>query len=39
MCPKCSVTFRLHAVCSDRDQMEVNTRHIVPTYETNVIPV
>lgn len=39
MCGKCSVTYSLHAICSDRDQMEVTTRHIKPTYETNVIPV
>ena len=40
MCPKCSVSFKLQAVCSDRDQMEVNTRHITPVnLEVGVIPV
>lgn len=30
MCNKCSVTYKLHVVCSDRDQMEVTSRHIIP---------
>jgi DNA-directed RNA polymerase II subunit RPB3 len=33
MCNKCSVTYKLHAVCTDRDQMEVTSKHIVPTNE------
>jgi DNA-directed RNA polymerase II subunit RPB3 len=28
MCSKCSVTYKLYTVCSDRDQMEVTSRHI-----------
>lgn len=39
MCDKCSVSYKLHVVCSDRDQMEVTTKHILPTYETSVLPV
>ncbi len=41
MCSKCSVTYRLHAVCSDRDQMEVTSRHIDAgrTSDTSVVPV
>lgn len=31
MCNKCSVTYKLHVVCTDRDQMEVTSRHIMPT--------
>ena len=42
MCDKCSVQYKLQAICSDRDQMEVNTRHIQPagpSMDTSVIPV
>jgi len=39
MCPKCAVNFKLQALCSDRDQMEVNARHITPLTETSVLPV
>ncbi|CDW73871.1 rna polymerase ii core subunit [Stylonychia lemnae] len=39
MCAQCSVQFKLHAVCSDRDQMEVNTRHIQPLSDAPIIPV
>eukprot|EP00347_Sterkiella_histriomuscorum_P020322 403338254 len=38
-CVNCSVQFKLHAVCSDRDQMEVNTRHINPLSESSIMPV
>ena len=31
MCRHCSVTYKLHVVCTDRDQMEVTTRHIMAT--------
>lgn len=37
-CERCSVQFKLHAICSDRDQMEVNTRHI-QSPDTSIIPV
>ena len=39
MCEKCSVTYKLHAVCSDRDQMEVTTRHILQSSNLEVTPV
>eukprot|EP00349_Pseudokeronopsis_sp_Brazil_P005637 CAMPEP_0202964272 /NCGR_PEP_ID=MMETSP1396-20130829/8349_1 /ASSEMBLY_ACC=CAM_ASM_000872 /TAXON_ID= /ORGANISM="Pseudokeronopsis sp., Strain Brazil" /LENGTH=97 /DNA_ID=CAMNT_0049686245 /DNA_START=190 /DNA_END=483 /DNA_ORIENTATION=- len=29
MCPKCSVIYKLHVVCAERDQMEVTTKHIL----------
>ena len=29
-CQKCQVHFKLQALCQDRDQMEVTTRHITP---------
>ena len=43
MCPRCSVSYKLQIVCTDRDQMEVNTRHIVAIsnnqQEQMVLPV
>lgn len=40
MCPKCSVHYKLQVVCTDRDQMEVNTKHIIPQQpDTLVVPV
>ena len=41
MCPKCSVNFKLHAVCqSDRDKMEVTSKNITPSDLDNpIIPV
>ena len=41
MCPKCSVNFRLHTVCSsDRDKIEVTSKNILAIDPDNpVIPV
>lgn len=33
------MSFKLHAICSDRDQMEVNTRHIQALTDTSIVPV
>jgi DNA-directed RNA polymerase II subunit RPB3 len=41
MCNRCSVTYKLHTVCNDRDMMEVTSRHIDQgrMQETSVVPV
>ena len=39
-CIKCQVHFKLQAICSDRDQMEVTTKHISPLIlDSDVAPV
>jgi len=41
VCEKCSVAYKIHTICTDRDQMEVTTRHINQGRmgETSVMPV
>lgn len=41
MCPKCSVNFKLHVICSsDREQCLVTSEHIKPVdIEQSVLPV
>ena len=41
MCPRCSVNFRMHAICQpDRDRFEVSSKNIIPLdSECPVVPV